>query len=148
MNSYWHINLCDLTMVWVSVILWFCVGIVFLRLREMARDGKSWDYCWLAARAFVALCSVISVVLAIGLIFLAWLGIVSELWYTWIIAFDWGVVCVFWVLPLFAAGLVCWAVIQRRRGQRNNHSIFVAVACPSALLLNVALYFTFGIALG
>jgi hypothetical protein len=69
-----------------------------------------------------------------------WLGIVSGFWFVWELAFLMGVICVFWVMPFVAAALVCWAITERWRGQRNTHSIFVAVACPVAVAVNAALY--------
>jgi hypothetical protein len=142
MNPYQALysNPSDLAVAWVSVMLWLGVGVVVFRLRDMARHGKPLGYCWPAARAFLGLCFVIAAAFAVGLVFLAWLGIVSGFWFVWELAFLMGVICVFWVMPFVAAALVCWAITERWRGQRNTHSIFVAVACPVAVAVNAALY--------
>jgi hypothetical protein len=83
----------------------------------------------------------IAAVFVVGLVFLAWLKITSALWFIWQFFFLMSVVCVFKVLPFFTLGLMCWALIGRRRASFSLRSLKLTSACLMAVLIDAALYF-------
>jgi hypothetical protein len=138
----------DVAIAWVSVIVWLSIGIALLRFRDGLLPGPMPSLCWAAARSFLYLCAMLAGVSIIGLLFLAWLRIESPFWLIWQLLWLVGVIAVFQVLPFVCVVLVCWALVQRRRGKMPARSIFISVACPTGVALDVALYFAVLFALG
>jgi hypothetical protein len=143
MNPYSALfsNPFDIAVAWASASLWLIAGTLLLRSRNLARHDKTAGYCWSAARAYLYLCAVIAAVFAVGLIFLVWLQALTSFWLIWQLFWFMSVICVFRVLPYFAAVLVGWGLVERRQGRLNNRDILIVMACPLGLALNAAIYF-------
>lgn len=131
----------DIAIAWVGVAAWLSIVTALLRRRFLASPIRSEQVCSAAASAFLALAGVIMAIFAVGLVFLAWLGITSVLWTFWQLFYLMSVVCVFRVLPLFALGLMCWALIGKWRASFSPRTLKLTSACMSAVVIDAALYF-------
>jgi hypothetical protein len=131
----------DIAIAWFSVAVWLIIVAALLRRRFATIPIRSEQTCSALASAFLALAVTITAVFVVGLVFLAWLKITSGFWFIWQLLYLMSVVCVFRVLPLFALGLMCWALIGRRRASFSLRSLKLTSACLMALLIDAALYF-------
>jgi hypothetical protein len=143
MNPYAPLssNPTDVGIAWAFVTGWLIAGTALLHSLDLASERKIATYCWAAARSFLWLCIAFVLIALVGLIFLQWLKIVSGFWFIWELLWLMSVVCIFRVLPFFCVLLVGWALVSRLTGTMKHRTIFVAVSCPAALVLNAALYF-------
>jgi hypothetical protein len=131
----------DVVIAWFSVAMWLIIVAALLHRRFAAIPIRAERMCSAVATAFLALTGTIAAVFVVGLVFLAWLKITSALWFIWQFFLLMSVVCVFKVLPFFTLGLMCWALIGRRRASFSLRSLKLTSACLMALLIDAALYF-------
>jgi hypothetical protein len=143
MNPYAPLfsNYADIAIAWLCVAAWLIVVGAFSRRRFVAVPIHAEQVCSATASAFLLLAAVIMLIFGVGLIFLAWLKVTSVFWVFWQLFYLMSVVCVFWVLPFVAIGLICWALIGRRRVGFSPRCVKLASACFPVVLIDVALYF-------
>jgi hypothetical protein len=150
MNPYAPLfsNPVDVSVAGVSVAVWLTIATVVLRKRFAGVPSRSERLCSAVASAFLALVVAIMGLFAVGLVFLAWLRITSVFWVFWQLFYLMSVVCVFWVLPLVALGLTCWAAVGWWGVGLSSRCLKLVSACMTALLIDAALYFWLCYALG
>jgi hypothetical protein len=143
MNPYAPLfsNPVDVAVAWVAVGAWLFFGATALRRRFAAAPSRSERVCSAVTSAFLVLVIAIMALFAVGLVFFAWLKISSVFWGFWQLFYLMSVVCVFWVLPLFAVGLTCWALVGRWWVGFSARCLKLASASVTALLIDAGLYF-------
>jgi hypothetical protein len=149
MNPYsaLYSNPVDILSVCVFVVAWLGLGTAVSRLRNYLRGSERNDIWWDSARSFLALCVLIGAADSFMLVFLVLLRVSSPIWAVFDLVWMMGVIAVFYVLPIVCILLVGWAIADRRHDNAAQRAFLKVVACPMALVLNVALYFVLELAL-
>jgi hypothetical protein len=143
MNPYAPLfsNHADIAIAWLCVTIWLVIVGAFSRRRFGAVPIHAERVCSATASAFLLLAAVITLTFGVGLIFLAWLKVTSAFWIFWQLLYLMSVVCVFWVLPFVAVGLICWALIGKWRAGFSARSVKLASVCFPVVFIDAALYF-------
>jgi hypothetical protein len=134
-------NGTDIAITWLIAAAWFVIVGAILRRRFVTVSIQSERVCSATASACFAMAVAIMGVFGVGLVFLVWLKVTTVLWYFWLPFYLVGIGCVFWVLPIVAISLVCWAMVGQWKIGFSSCCLKLALACLPALLIDAMLYF-------
>jgi hypothetical protein len=63
----------------------------------------------------------------------------------WIVLYFTGIICTFYVFPVFTLCLISWAFIGTRRAQYTTMALKLGLTCFLAIIVNATLYFVFAL---
>jgi len=134
-------NYSDQAVTWLLVALWifFACGV----RKELPESVLSEEYLVAASRALFLLCLVVGGIFLVGLVFLAWLKIVSGFWFVWELFFLMSVITAFWVAPVLAVVLLGWALVARKRCRHSPRPLKMATLSLAGVVADVLLYYAF-----
>jgi hypothetical protein len=134
-------NYSDQAITWLLVALWifFACGV----RKKLPESVPSEEYLVAASRALFLLCLVLGGIFLVGLVFLAWLKIVSGFWFVWQLFFLISVITAFWVAPVLAVVLLGWALVARKRFRHSPRPLKMATLSLAGVVADVLLYYAF-----